>query len=357
MMLRLFLTITLLISTANAYSPKVSWLKQLNPINDLEFVSTPEQDHTALYNAFAKAQKTIRIGIFGISSQDMADQIEKQVRRGIEVTIICDKYCTNNEKRKAIFDQLKKAGANIMVATKGFTISHWKMFVIDDTLAFVSTMNFISRSNQMRDLGVFTADKAVISEITAVFDQDVKNTLKQEAITPKLTNTNLVWSPNNSEAKLIDLINSADSSIEIWIENMGNPNIHNALADAVKRKVQVRVLTSLCGLGMPAEAAYKNLRDLSSKGVVVKGTPFPANEEIPYIHAKTINVDHKAVFLGSENFSVNSLTKARELGIIFSDVATEVKMAALFEKDWAKAVEIPAEAPKKCVPLTSNTEE
>lgn len=357
MMLRLFLTITLLISTANAYSPKVPWLKQLNSINDLELVVTPEQDHTPLYNAFAKAQKTIRIGIFGISSKDMADQIEKQIKRGIDVTIICDKYCTNNEKRKAIFEQLKTAGANIMVATKGFTISHWKMFVIDDTLAFISTMNFISRANQMRDLGVFTADKNVISEIIAVFDQDVKNAQKQSANTPELKVTNLVWSPNNSEGKLVDLINSADSSIEIWIENMGNPRIHEALASAVKRNVQVRVLTSVCGLGMAADAAYRNLKDLSKKGVVVKGTPYPANEEIPYIHAKTINVDHKAVFLGSENFSVNSLTKARELGIVFNDQATEAKMAALFEKDWSKAVEIPEEAPEKCSPLTSNTEE
>jgi phosphatidylserine/phosphatidylglycerophosphate/cardiolipin synthase-like enzyme len=356
-MLRLFLTVFLFISTVNAYSPKVSWLKQLNPINDLELVATPEQDHTPLYNAFAKAQKTIRIGIFGISSKDMADQIEKQIKRGIQVTIICDKYCTNNEKRKAIFEQLKNAGANIMVATKGFTISHWKMFVIDDTLAFVSTMNFISRANQMRDLGVFTADKAVISEIISVFDQDVENAKNQGSVTPNLVNANLVWSPNNSEAKIVDLIASADKSIEIWIENMGNPRVHEALAAAAKRNVNVRVLTSVCGLGMPAEAAFKNLRDLISKGITVKGMPYPATLALPYIHAKTVNIDHKAVFLGSENFSINSLTKARELGIVFTDTAVEQKMAALFEKDWAQSVDIPAEAPKKCSPLTANTEE
>lgn len=357
MILHLFLTISLLGFTANAYTPKVTWLKNLNSISDLELVATPEQDHTALYNAFAKAQKTIRIGIFGISSKDMADQIEKQIKRGIQVTIICDKYCANNEKRKAIFDQLKNAGAHIMIATKGFSISHWKMFVIDDTLAFISTMNFISRTDQMRDLGVFTADKAVISEMIAVFDQDVLNAKKQKATTPRLKNTNLVWSPNNSETKLVDLINSADSSIEIWIENMGNPKIHDALASAVKRKVQVKVLTSLCGLGMAADAAYENLNELKEKGINVKGTPYPATDELPYIHAKTINVDHKTVFIGSENFSVNSLTKARELGIVFTDTDIEQKMTALFEKDWAKAVEIPDQAPEKCSPLTLNTEE
>lgn len=357
MLSRLFLTVFLFISTVSAYSPKTTWLKDLNTLNDLEFVSTPEQDHTPLYNAFNKAQKSIRIGIFGISSKDMADQIEKQVKRGIKVTIICDSYCTNNEKRKAIFEQLKTAGADIMVATKGFTITHWKMFVIDDSLAFISTMNFISRTNQMRDVGIFTTQKDVINEIITVFDQDIQNAKTQGSITPQLTQTNLIWSPNNSEAKLVDLINSADESIDIWIENMGDPQIHEALAAAVKRAVKVRVLTSICGMGMSGDAAYKNLKDLNSKGVIVKGTPFPASAEIPYIHAKTITVDRTAIFLGSENFSTNSLNKARELGIVFKDVAIEQKMTALYEKDWTQAVEIPEEAPKKCSPLTSNTEE
>ena len=355
-MLSRLLFITLFFSlSAHAYSPKANWLIQLKDIKDLQLVATPEQDHTPLYEAFAKAEKTIRIGIFGISSKEMADQIEKQVKRGIKVTIICDKYCTNNEKRKAIFDQLKNAGANIMVSTKGFTISHWKMFVIDESLAFISTMNFISRSHQMRDLGVFTAEPSVINEIISVFDQDLKNAVDQANTTPPLNSTNLVWSPNNSEAKLVDLINSADKSIEIWIENMGHVKIHNALQAAVKRQVNVRVLTSICGLGMSGEAAYRNLHDLKKRGVTVKGTPFPASEGIPYIHAKTITVDHKAVFLGSENFSGNSINKARELGIVFKDAAIEEKMSALFEKDWAQAVDIPLEHPKKCSPLTANT--
>lgn len=357
MLSRLLLVILFFSFSAQAYSPKARWLTQLKSIDDLELVATPEQNHAPLFEAFAKAQKTIRIGIFGISSQEMADQIEKQVKRGIFVTIICDKYCTNNDKRKAIFEQLKKAGANIMVATKGFTISHWKMFVIDDSLAFISTMNFISRSNQMRDLGVFTADKSVITEIISVFDQDVKNSTNQTNITPELTSTNLVWSPNNSEAKLVDLINSADKTIEVWIENMGHVKIHEALQAAVKRRVKVRVLTSVCGLGMSGEAAYKNLNDLKKRGVIVKGTPYPATEGIPYIHAKTINIDHQAVFLGSENFSGNSINKARELGIVFKDVAVEQKMAALYEKDWAQAVDIPETAPEKCSPLTTNTEQ
>lgn len=357
MILRFFLIFTLFSYSAQAYTPKAEWLKQLTPLTDAELITTPEQDHTPLYAAFAKAQKKIRIGIFGISSQEMADQIEKQVKRGINVTIICDKYCTNGEKRTAIYEQLKKAGATILLASKGFSISHWKMFVIDDSLAFISTMNFVRRTNQMRDIGVFTTEKKIIAEIISVFDQDVQNAASQAATTPKLSSANLIWSPNNSADKLVDLINSADRSIEIWIENMGHERIHAALEAAVKRKVQVRVLTSVCGIGMAAEPAYKNLKDLATKGVIVKGSPYPATESIPYIHAKTINVDKAVIFLGSENFSANSLNKARELGVVFKDKYIEQKLSSLFEKDWTQSVVIPNTPPEKCNPLTSNTEE
>jgi phosphatidylserine/phosphatidylglycerophosphate/cardiolipin synthase-like enzyme len=44
-----------------------------------------------------------------------------------------------------------------------------------------------------------------------------------------------------------------------------------------------------------------------------------------YIHAKTVLADYGTasakLFLGSENFTADSLTKNRELGLIFSDAA------------------------------------
>lgn len=344
-------------STVKAYAPEAAWLKNLISLPDLELVVTPEQDHTALYKAYDQAQKSLKIGIFGISSREMANQIEKQIKRGIKVTIICDKYCTNNERRLEIFNQLKTAGAEIVVATTAFTITHWKMFIIDDKKVFISTMNFISRTNQMRDFGVFTENPDIVKEVVAVYDQDLINAKNNTGLTPELTVPNLVWSPNNSERKLVDLINSAQSTIEIWIENMGNPRIHDALERAVQRKVQVRVLTSICGLGMAKDQAHVFLKDLIKRGVTVKGTPFPATTGIPYIHSKSIHVDREVMFIGSENFSVNSLTKARELGLVFDNNDIENKLHELFEKDWKTAVDIPDEPVLKCEPLTQATEQ
>lgn len=332
--------------------PDAGFLNQLEPLQNGVFVTTPEQDHQPLLEAFAQAKTSIYVGIFGISSPKIGDALSAAQKRGVKVVVICDKYCTNNPKRAEIYNKLKTDGVEIYTATTGFSISHWKMFVVDEKIAFISTMNFIVRTEQMRDMGVFLTNESIVKEIIAVFKSDVENAKNQTAITPTLTNPNLVWSPNNSEDKLVQLIRSARKTIDIWIENVGNKNIHTALKDVAERGVKVRVLTSECGMGMPPAAAFINLKDLASGGINVQVMPFPATKEVPYIHAKTIDVDHAVVFLGSENFSANSLLKARELGIIFRDQAIEARMNTLFEEDWTGSIVLPEKAPDTCSPLT-----
>jgi cardiolipin synthase A/B len=327
------------------------FLNRLEPLRNAKFVSTPETDHQSLINAFKGAKKTIYVGIFGISSKVIADALSTAAKRGVAVTVLCDKYCSSNPKRLAIFEQLKADGVAIYTTSIGFTISHWKMFVVDEKLAFISTMNFITSTDQMRDMGVFLTNPSIVKEIIQVFKGDILNAKNITAQTPPLTQPNLVWSPVNSEEKLNALIASADQSIDIWIENMGAKTIHQSLKDAVRRGVKVRVITSMCGMGMPGPAAFENLFDLVSGGILVKVMPFPATEKIPYTHAKTITADRKTIFLGSENFSANSILKARELGIIFKNSGIEKQMHDLYEGDWSVAVDLPTEAPASCSPL------
>lgn len=328
------------------------WIKDIKSMDSIDYVITPEEDHTKLVAAFNAAKSSIKVGIFGISSRIIGDALKEQIERGIKVTVICDNYCLQEGKRKEIFEELKAAGADMYISSSLFSIAHWKMFVVDDSRAFISTMNFITRANQMRDFGIFTDDPAIVKEIIKVFAQDVENSKAQTGITPEITSPHLVWSPVNSEGKLVDLINSAQSTIEIWIENLGNFNVHSALKAAAKRKVDVRVLTSVCGMGMDHSPAYRNYKDLLSSGVNVKGMPYPANPDMPYIHAKSIHVDNKILFIGSENFSFNSLLKARELGIVLKSKKFQKVLGDYFEKDWAKSVSLPDVAPTSCEPLT-----
>ncbi len=132
-------------------NPNLDFRKRLEPLKNAQFVSTPDQDHTELIKAFHTAKKTIYVGIFGISSSKIAKALGAAQKRGVKVIIVCDQYCSNNPKRLEIYNALKNDGVEIYTATTGFTISHWKMFVIDEEKAFVSTMNFRAhRTNAQR---------------------------------------------------------------------------------------------------------------------------------------------------------------------------------------------------------------
>lgn len=346
------LTVAVSLPSYSLTIPKGSFLNDLEPLQNAKYVVTPDDGHEELISAFNSAKKSIYVGIFGISDKNIADGLSAAKKRGVSVTILCDKYCTSNPKRLAIIDQLRADGVDIYTTSTGFTISHWKSFVVDEKLAFISTMNFVSRFTEMRDMGVFVTNPSIVSEVLAVYKKDIENSKNQTAITPKLTQPNLVWSPINSEDKLVELINTADKTIDIWIENMGNRAVHEALGNAIDRKVKVRVLTSQCGMGMPPAAAHDVLKQLTAKGIQVQGVPFPATEAVPYIHAKTITVDNQIIFMGSENFSANSLLKARELGIIFKNDAIQKQMQNLFEKDWSNSAPFPETAPETCSALS-----
>ncbi len=331
-------------------SVSADFLNHLEPLENTKFITTPDDDHSQIMAAFDQAKVSIKVGIFGISGKHIADSLEAAQKRGVSVTIICDQYCVSTDKRSALVTQLKTAGVTIHMASPGFTISHWKMFVIDDSKVFISTMNFITRFKQMRDMGVFVTNPGIVKEVLSVFNADIQNAKNQTALTPTLSQPNLVWSPINSEEKIVRLILSAKNSIDIWIENMGDAAIHQALRTAVQNKVQVRVMTSLCGLGSDPVFAFSHLKQLISYGVRVQVMPYPASPEAPYVHAKVVVAD-KTIFFGSENFSMNSLLKARELGIIFANTEIQNRIHTLFESDWSHTISLPASPPEKCEAL------
>src|SRR5262249_12390710 len=106
---------------------------------------------------------------------------------------------------------------------------------------------------------------------------------------------------------------------------------------AQKHGVKVQALMPRCDLtandfDMPAA------RSLAAAGVDVRMMPAPMSKELPYIHQKSIVIDEREVFLGSENFTYNSLDKGRELGIIFADAHKVRQMVDVYKDDMSKSL-------------------
>ena len=96
------------------------------------------------------------------------------------------------------------------------------------------------------------------------------------------------------------------------------------------------------------ESEAKFAQQLAGKGVDVRMMPAPETADTPYMHSKMILVDGKLAYVGSVNFSVNSTTKARELGIIFANDAVAGQIHTVFDADWAHAIAPPKERANQC---------
>jgi len=58
---------------------------------------------------------------------------------------------------------------------------------------------------------------------------------------------------------------------------------------------------------------------------------------VVYMHAKLMIADGSRAFVGSENFSANSLDNNRELGLLIAEPSAIMTLSQTFQQDWDDA--------------------
>jgi len=350
LILILLLTVTSACSvhefSSDASSQSDESLNRQIPSNDgpIQLVTTPNANgHPEFTELFASAKTNINLAMFRLTEPSDIQALIDAAKRNVKVRVIVDGDTAKSwPKYVGVQKQLTDAGAEIKLSSKGFSITHEKSATIDNETALISSINLTMAYKVTRDFGVITKDADVIKEFNAVFEADWVNADTGKTTTPALNSGKLVWSPTNSSAKIISLIGQAKASLELYVENFTDQNISDALIAAAKGGATVRVITPLCSdnpsnplLNLP------QMQDLVGHNVSVKVMPPPKTEQTPYIHAKAIVVDDSFFYVGSMNFSYNSLTKAREVGIILQDKNTAQNIESVFDQDWSHAIDLP----------------
>ncbi len=322
------------------------WLTQIHPLEDAVLVVGPQDTYAPLVRAIKQAQTSIQMSIYHLTDQSLIQALIQAQARNVVVYVIIDSASLKSPHYQGVFQQLKVARVHVIASSSGFHLTHSKLFLIDGSLAYVSSMNFVGHSSEMRGYGVFTRDTSVVAEIHSVFAADLANAKNNTAVTPQLSNPNLLWAPVNSEQKLVDLIHSAKTTIEATTENLGpGTDVLTALAEASQRGVSVRIISPQCDLNPNPLFNLPQMTLLAGAGVQARLMPAPSTSEVPYMHAKTMIVDKQTVFIGSENLSYSSLRLSREAGLVLSNSKVTAQMETVFEKDWNAAVVLPATPP------------
>jgi phosphatidylserine/phosphatidylglycerophosphate/cardiolipin synthase-like enzyme len=314
---------------------------------ELQLLVTPSPEgHQPFVRAIDGARATIDMTMFHLTDPEVVDALVHAAGRGVKVRVIVDGKGLEPKSNHAAFEKLHGGGVDIRASSPGFSLTHVKAMVVDGQVAFVTAINLTKDADRTRDLGVVTQQSDVVAEVDAIFAADWQNAETQGSDTPALHVPSLVVSPVSSRGKLVALIESARRELLVTVENLGDPEIERALTGALHRHVGVRMIVPLCDKNPNPLYNLPAARQLADAGADVRVMPAPETPEQPYMHSKMILADGQTAYVGSVNFSTNSTTKARELGIIFANAAASAQIRALFDADFAHAIAPPADA--KC---------
>lgn len=289
---------------------------------NLRIIVEPSDNASALKNAILGAKTSVHMTMYLLSSSTIIDALITQKNAGREVQVLLNQYFPANAgSNQATYMQLVNAGVTVRWAPSTFTLTHEKCVIVDQTQAWIMTMNVTQSSpSGNREFLAVDTDPADVQEAEALFEADFGGTAPP-------TDGPLVVSPVNAHDRLVGLLNSATATLDLEAEVLSDPQVANALITAAGRGVRVRVVLAN---GTPSAAQAAAIPKLKAAGVQLKTL---AN---PYMHAKSIVADGKTAYVGSENFTQASLDGNRELGVIFN-IASEVsKVLSTTATDFSK---------------------
>jgi phosphatidylserine/phosphatidylglycerophosphate/cardiolipin synthase-like enzyme len=284
----------------------------------IDVAITPEAGEQPYLDALDGAQHSIAVEIYEMGYGGILDALKAKAAAGVTVRIIFDQSKMDvNAKYKTMLDA---AGAQTKWSSTEFTYQHSKTLIVDGQVAVISTGNY-SKSYSIdleRNAVATDRDPADLWDLGNLFEADWAG---QPLTMPC---TRLVISPINSRTRILDLINSATTTLTIESMQFADFKVREAVKAGVAAGVQVRALIADTGFVSTNAAAADYLKSI---GVPVKW--------IPHLHTKVLVADGARGYLGSENLSQTSLDHNREIGLVVTDDSSVAPLRTSFETDWA----------------------
>ncbi len=287
----------------------------------------PGAENVAIVSAVNQARQTIRLKIYLMTDDAIIRALKDAQARGVDVRVMVEPKpcCDETADNTPLYNDLKASGIDVRYTNPTFKLTHEKTLVVDDRLAFVMTSNLVrSAFTRNREYQVLTQTPADVQEVTAVFDADWNRTA------PDLSHARLVWSPDNSRATILKLIDGAQRRLDLEQLEIQDDEVVRHLEDAAKRGVAVRVIAATPLEGQ-ADLNLPFLQRLQAAGAEVRRL------DRPVVHAKVILADGDRALIGSINLTAQSLDFNREAGIIVEDPRAIQALASTLVDDWSAA--------------------
>jgi phosphatidylserine/phosphatidylglycerophosphate/cardiolipin synthase-like enzyme len=202
----------------------------------LTLLTLPDNGENAIYNFVNSATSSVDVTIYELNDVTLENDLVAREKAGADVRVILDQ--AQKSYNTAAYNLLTAGGVGVVWSSTAFTYTHQKTITVNNDESYISTGNFdTTYYATSRDFGVFDTDANDAAAIVAVFNADYAHT----SITPS-DGDDLVWSPTDSQTRILGLINGAQHSLDIEQEEFSDTTLVNAIVAAENRGVTVRVV-------------------------------------------------------------------------------------------------------------------
>ncbi len=289
---------------------------------DVTLVVMPDDGQAKIYDPIRNATKSVHLEMYLLTDDTAVSALIAAKKAGRDVRVILEHYpypVTN--ANDTTYKTLAAAGVDVHWTTTKYQLTHSKFFVVDGTVAYVMTLNFTNAGvGGNREYAAIDRDPDDVAQAEAVFTADLTGVAPAPG-------GKLLLSPIDARSRLLALIDSATTSIDIEMEELSDTSVLDHLTSRLGKGVTVRLVAPRDGQSTGMTATVSSLK---SRGGQVKLLASPA------IHAKLLLVDGVHAYVGSVNFTTASMDKNREVGLLTDTAAAVARAKTAFEADFAK---------------------
>ncbi len=287
----------------------------------------PDDTGQPILQAIQAAQRSIRVKMFVFSDPSLLQAVIEAQKRGVKVRVMLnparrDGEDDNAETRKT----LVAAGIEVNDTNPKFDLTHEKSMVIDDSLAFVKSLNWETRNlTETRDYAIVTTHGHEVGEVIDCFDADWNRT-----DFPDGENAHLIWCHGNGRQRIAQFIDEAKHTLYVQNERYQDQVIIEHLVRANRRGVKVHVMARpphklKAEKLVEAVGGMRIMNDVGIKVHKLKGLK---------LHGKLLLADDERAVVGSINLAPGSFDSRRELAIEVRDPHIIERLSKVVHADW-----------------------
>ena len=286
----------------------------------------PDDSAKPILHAIDGASKSLRVKMFVFSDPELLKAVIVARRRGVKVQVMLNPARKNGaEDNEDTRKALVKAGVEVRAANPVFSLTHEKSMVVDDTTAFVMSLNWATKNlTETRDYAVVTSHAREVREVIDGFEADWhRQRFNQNPA------SHLLWCPGGRD-RLCQFIDEARHTLMVQNERYQDPIVIERLVRAAGRGVKVHVMARPLHT-LKVEKLVEGvggLRILDDVGIKVHKLKHLK------IHGKILLADGVAAIVGSMNLTPGSFDDRRELAIVVRDDAVVERLEEVVHHDW-----------------------